>query len=145
VNYANLADAPNGRPWPRRAAYVPGYPVRHSKGLSTITVDNSENSSAVFVRLFALDGRPGPVRQFFIPAFDSFTARKVTAGSYDVRYADLDSGDLLRSQPFTVEQTPIEGGTQYSTITMTLYKVANGNLHTYPLAPDDFDGVPPVE
>lgn len=57
--------APNGQPWPTTAAYVRGYQQLHSGGLSTVTVDNSQNDSDVFVKLVSLDGPNAyPVRVF---------------------------------------------------------------------------------
>ncbi len=131
--------APNGQPWPTAAGYVRGYQRLHSDGLSTVTVDNSRNDSDVFVKLVSLDGPQAyPVRQFFIPAYGTFTVRKVNAGRYDVRYRDLSSGGLSRSEAFDLEETPTQGGVQYSNISMTLYKVQHGNMQTYRLSEAEF-------
>lgn len=127
--------APNGRPWPTGPGYVAGYPKGNTNGASTVTVDNSRNDAHVFVKLVSLDGaKAHPVRFFFIPAHGKFTVHKVSPGSYDVRYRDLSSGDLARSESFELEQNE----TQYTTLTMTLYKIAHGNMQTYPLAESDF-------
>jgi hypothetical protein len=134
-----FATAPNGSEWPFIAGYVDGYPLVAQDGLSTVTVDNSRNDSAVFVKLVSIDGPSSyPVRQFYIPANDTFTVMAVRQGSYDVRYRDLTSGALLRSEPFTLEEAPTNGGTRYSNMTMTLYKVQNGNMKTYPLGENEF-------
>ena len=70
-----------------------------------------------------------PVRQFYIPERSSFTLRKVTAGNYDIRYRDLSTGGLARSESFDVHgnknrQNPALN----SDITMTLYKVEGGTF-----------------
>jgi hypothetical protein len=131
--------APNGQPWPTMAAYVTGYQQLHTGGLSSVTVDNSRNDSDVFVKLVSLDGAQAyPARQFFIPAQSTFTALKVKAGRYDVRYRNLTSGALSRSEAFELEETPSQNGTEYSKITMTLYKVQHGNMQTYRLAEQEF-------
>lgn len=131
--------APNGQPWPATAAYIKGYQRLHTSGLSTVTVDNSKNDSDVFVKLVSLEGSQAyPVRQFFIPAYGAFTVTKVDAGRYDVRYRDLISGGLSRSEAFELEEIPTQAGTQYSTITMTLYKVQHGNMQTYRLSESEF-------
>lgn len=133
------ATAANGQPWPAVAGYVKGLPRLHADGLSTVTVDNSRNDSDVFVKLVSLDGAQAyPVRQFFIPAFGRFTLKNVTAGSYDVRYRDLDTGGLSRSEAFNLNELDTGDGTQYSTLTMTLYKVQNGNMQTYRLSESEF-------
>jgi len=137
--YVRPITAPNGEPWPIVAGYVRGYHRTHSNGLSTVTVDNSQNDADVFAKLVSLDGPQAfPVRMFFIPAHDRFTLTKVTVGSYDIRYRDLGSGGLSRSESFTLEETPKDNGTEFSNMTMTLYKVRNGNMQTYDLAESEF-------
>lgn len=137
--YVRPITAPNGQPWPTLPGYVRGYPRLHADGLSTVTVDNSLNDSDVFVKLVSLDGAKAyPVRQFYIPAFGSFTLTKVTAGSYDIRYRDLSNGGLSRSENFNLEEIQTYNGVQYSDITMTLYKVRNGNMQTYNLSEAEF-------
>jgi len=134
-----LGAAPNGQPWPASAGYVKGYQRLHVDGLSTVTVDNSGNDADVFVKLVSLDSAKAyPVRQFYIPAFRKFTLNKVTAGSYDIRYRDLRNGGLSRSEAFHLKEMPTIDGTQFSNITMTLYKVQNGNMHTYKISEEEF-------
>lgn len=131
--------APNGQPWPVAAGYVKGYQQLHTAGLSTVTVDNSRNDSEVFVKLVSLDSAQAyPVRQFYIPAFASFTLKQVTAGSYDIRYRDLGTGGLSRSEAITLSEVHTDEGAQYSNLTMTLYKVKNGNMKTYGLSDAEF-------
>jgi hypothetical protein len=131
--------APNAEAWPAVAGYVQGYKKLHTKGLSSVTVDNTQNDSDVFVKLVSLEGAEAyPIRQFYIPAYSKFTVNKVNAGSYDVRYRDLNSGGLSRSESFNLEETEIDGGTQFSNYTMTLYKVRNGNMQTYGLSEAEF-------
>ena len=50
--------ADNGVPFPATSSYIKGYPVRATGGYSTVTVDNSQNDSNVFVKLFTLDTSP---------------------------------------------------------------------------------------
>lgn len=137
--YVSPSKAPNDQPWPVSAGYVNGYQRLHAEGLSTVTVDNSRNDSDVFVKLVSLDSaQPYPVRQFYIPAFGSFTLDKVTAGSYDIRYRDLGNGGLSRSEAFNLEEIPTYNGMQFSNITMTVYKVQNGKMQTYALSEAEF-------
>jgi hypothetical protein len=129
--------------WPSGASYVSGYPQRNTSGLSKVTVDNSQNGSDVFVKLWSLDGQhPHRVRWFFIPARGRFTVSNLTAGSYDVRYCDLKSGQLAGSEKFTLEETETYDGTGESTVfsnfTMTLYTVLNGNMQTHGLLDAEF-------
>jgi len=131
--------APNGQPWPSSAGYIKGYQQLHTDGLSTVTIDNIQNDSDVFVKLVSLDNAQAyPVRQFYIPAFGNFTLNKVTAGNYDIRYRDLSNGGLSRSEAFHLKEIPTSNSTQFSNITMTLYKVQNGNMQTYGLSEAEF-------
>ncbi len=125
--------------WPQAAGYVAGFKKLNTNGLSKVTVDNTGNGSDVYVKLVSMSGpKAYPVRQFFIPAHSKFTVSNITAGQYDVRYRDLDSGALTRSQPFDLTQTEKADGTEYSDIELTLFKVRDGNMHTFALAEDDF-------
>jgi hypothetical protein len=102
-------------------------------------VDNSRNNSDVYVKLVSLtNAQAYPVRQFYIPAFSSFTVDNVTAGTYDLRYRDLDNGALSRSEAFNLKEIKNYSGIQYSTISITLYKVQNGNMQTYALSEEEF-------
>lgn len=138
-SYSRPAKAPNGQPWPNTSDYIKGYDQLNSIGLSTVTVDNSKNDSDVFVKLVSLNGdKSYPVRLFFILAGSTFTLKNVSQGSYDIRYRDLNSGDLARSESFRLEQVRTYNGTQFSNLRMTLYKVQNGNMQTYGLSETDF-------
>lgn len=74
----------------------------------------------------------------YIPAFGSFTLTQVSAGKYDIRYRDLSNGGLSRTECFILDEVDIGGATQYSDLTMTLYKVVNGDMRTYGLSEAEF-------
>ena len=104
-----------------------------------MTVDNRQNNADVFVKLYLLVGTKRFVtRVFFIPAYSAFTAESMAPGLYDVRYMDLDSGDLARTESFILKQSESYSGTEYSNITLTLYKVKNGNMQTTRISVDEF-------
>jgi hypothetical protein len=137
--YARAALAPNGQPWPKQSAYIAGYAVQNAKGLSEVKVDNSQNDTDMFCKLFSLDGpQPQAVRVFLVPAHASFALAKVTSGTYDLRYRNLGDGRLSRSQFFTLEEVQTASGTRVSSLTLTLYDARNGNLQTYGLGEGEF-------
>ena len=137
--YVRPTSAPNGKAWPKTSAYITGYPIGRAHGLSKLTIDNSSNSTDMFIKLVALDSdKTSPVRQAFIPAYGSFTMNDIDAGRYDVRYKNLSDGNLSRSEAFELVEIPGVDGTQYSNTTMTLYKISNGNMQTYPLDAEEF-------
>lgn len=126
--YIRLPTAPNGTPWPTSAGYVAHYPRLNTKGYSTVTIDNSQSDSDVFVKIVSTDGPKRVVaRVFFIPAFGQFVAQKLTKGNYLIEYQDLNSGRNYRGDAFSLEETRMSDRIQYSTESLTLYKVANGN------------------
>ena len=63
---------------------------------------------------------------------------KIRAGSYDLRHMDLNDGSLVRSESFNLEEIEEAGGVRFSVTTMTLFKVANGNMQSYPLNANEF-------
>ncbi|MDO9163636.1 MAG: J domain-containing protein [Methylococcaceae bacterium] len=137
--YVRPKSAPNNHPWPASAGYIEGYKKLHTDGLSTVTVDNTQNDSDVFVKLVSLDSSHDyPIRQFYIPAFNNFSLTDIRAGNYDIRYRDLSNGGLSRSEAFNLKEISISNGKQFSSITMTLYKVHNGNMQTYELSETEF-------
>jgi len=137
--------APDGRPWPATASYIRGEEILSNDGLSSVTVDNSRLSSDVFGKLVSLDnslleglGIGVTVRSFYIPAGGSFRLDSVTPGNYDVRYRDLSTGNLSRSEPFNLTERDVSGGTEFSNITMTLYQVRDGNMRTFKISEREF-------
>jgi hypothetical protein len=70
-------------------------------------------------------GKAFPARTFFIPAHGYFLVQDVTVGTYDVRYRDLNTGALSRSDAFTLQEIKIPHGVEYSQYTLKLYKVKN--------------------
>lgn len=137
--YVRPATAPNGYPWPKHASYLTGTQQLHTGGLSSVTIDNTRNSSDVFLKLVSLSATNGyPVSLCFIPAFSQFTFRGVVHGRYDVRYKDLSTGGLSKTEEFLLQETKTFSGTEYSDLTLTLYKVTNGNMHTETIDESEF-------
>ena len=91
------------------------------------------------MKLFSLDQvQAKPVRVFFIRAAEKFTLEDITAGNYDVRYRNLDSGTLSRSEPIQLKEFRTDSGVRFSNVTITLYKVIDGNMETYPISEAEF-------
>ena len=130
----------NGEPWPTVAGYLTGYPKRFTEGRSTLTVDNSENDSDVFAKLFT-DDRTSRVlaRAFFIPAGGMFTIESLERGRYDLRYRFLDSGAIVKSDPMEFKEIGFGDGVKVTAMKVTLYKVEGGSLRIQPITPDEFE------
>jgi hypothetical protein len=135
VAYVRPKTADNGQPFPATSGYIKKYSQKANDGYSSLTIKNDENDSDVFVKVFDLNtSKPKPVRFFFVRAHESFTAEKITPGKYDVRYRDLDSGGMTKTQDFQLTETE----TNHSVLTMTLYKVADGNMQTEAIGDEAF-------
>lgn len=124
ARYSRPATTPRGMPWPSRSGYLAGYPVLNSNGLSTLTVDNTRNLSDVFLKLVLVEGDASiPVRTSFVRSGSTFTMENIAAGSYDVRYRSLDSGDIFRSERFDLQEIKESNGTSFANNVLTLYSV----------------------
>jgi len=116
--------------------YVQGSPIRFRNGYASITVDNTGNDSAVLVKLFNIDFN-STACYFTILAKDRFTVTNLNRGNYDVKYTFYKKG-FSRSEPFYLKEIHNDDGVQYSNITMTLYKVIDGNMRTTDISEDEF-------
>jgi len=56
-----------------------------------LTLDNSNNASAVFIKVFDLE-RKSNVRYAYVQAHDTLLVDKLAAGKYEIRYQNLDMG-----------------------------------------------------
>jgi hypothetical protein len=83
--------APNGESWPPASGYVDGYPVGNPGAAMQIRVDNANNASAVFVKVYDLDRRAN-VRHAYVLAHAALSIDKLAAGKYEVRYQNVDPG-----------------------------------------------------
>ena len=123
-----------------RTGYDPEQTRQNATGLCSVTVDNTQNNMPVYVRIWDMV-RHTPVRAFYIRQGEEFTAENITPGLYEVRYIELYENDApaqgAKSEQFHLEQRQTYGGTQYSEISLTLYKVRNGNMQTTSIAADE--------
>ena len=131
--------APNGEPWPAVPAYLNGYPRENTAGRTSVTVDNSRNDTDVFVILTPANvaNRHG-VRYFYIPRGGTFTASGITPGEYDVWSENLGRCSFSRSDSFLLEEIKVADGVEVSHMTLTLYKVLNGNMKDHPMSEEAF-------
>lgn len=131
--------SPTGKPWPTSAGYLSGLKVRASGGLSKLTIDNTNGGSDVYVKLCAVSREKcDGYRHVFIPQGSSFTMNGVARGAYDIRYRDLETGQIAKSDVIPLTQTDDERGTRFSVVRLTLYRVQGGNTNFTPLTEDQF-------
>lgn len=111
-----------------RTGYLIGTKQIAQGGLSTFKVDKTKGGGDAVVRLYR-GGKKPSARNMFVKNGESFTAGAVAPGAYRLRYRYIGSVDTFEAEEtFTLAETPTENGTRFSTVTVTLYKVANGNL-----------------
>lgn len=107
-------------------------------GLSAFKVDNTKGGGDAVVRLYR-EGRKPAARSMFVKNGESFTAEAVAPGAYRLRYRYIGSADTFEAEEtFTLSETPTKTGTRFSRVTVTLYKVANGNMNVKKVAASEF-------
>jgi TPR repeat protein len=107
-------------------------------GRSTFTVDNSDGAASAEVRLYRGNKR---IRSFFVQVGSTFTADKLPPGIYRFRYKINMNGKMTvfeAKEDFVLAETPVENGIRSSKMSVTLFKVPNGNLRMAEVSPDNF-------
>lgn len=121
-----------------RTGYIAGAPRLAADGLSRFTVDNTNGAGDAIARLY-LDGRRPAVRSFFVKQGEKFTADKLTPGTYVMRYRYMGSDDTYEAdRAFALRQEETDTGTRYSNVTVTLFRVRDGNMQTKKVPPESF-------
>jgi hypothetical protein len=124
------ATAPNLSPWPQKSDYIVGYPRLNVFGLASVTADNSGGQGDLFIKLIDRDRKPmTAVRVFFLKAKDKLVLDRVKPGHYDLRYLNLDTGQIYRSAMFRVSLEETPGGEHYMGWVIGLYGRLDGNSH----------------
>ena len=134
----SLAKAPNGLDWPSESGYLKGYPVL-SAGYSRLTIDNSKNDYHVHIKLFRVDAKPIAVRHVYVAGGMKFAISNIASGTYEVRYRNLSSGRLSRTERFIMKETKTKTGVGHSNVTLTLYNIPEGNMPLHPIEATDFE------
>ncbi|RRV03986.1 J domain-containing protein [Pseudomonas sp. v388] len=128
---------PLGAPWPDKAGYLQGMPLRKDGGWSQITIDNTGGESAVYAKVTDAVGR-NAFRHAFIPAGAVFTFGKMNPGLYLLKYKMLDSGCAFASSRILLEETPMGSQVKSSMYKLTLRKLENRNTQFSHLRSDQF-------
>jgi len=97
--------APTGEPWPTQSGYVDGYPLGNQGNEMQVLVDNSDNPSAVLVKIYDLDRRAN-VRHAYVQGRTKFLIDKLTTGKYEVRYQNIMIGGTRPDCP-NLRRTPL--------------------------------------
>jgi hypothetical protein len=128
-----------GYSFPSNTGYIKGYQIKAKTGLSTLTVDNSEGSYDVFIKLFTLSSeRPQTIRAFLVKQGQEFTVKNVTRGTYDVRYRNLSTCDLFRIPKFKMKEEKTSTGVSFSNQKFIIKPRIGGNIKSIRIQEDDF-------
>jgi hypothetical protein len=139
ASYVRPETAPNGAAWPMIANYVQGYPQEATAGESRVTLDSTESSDDVFVKLIALKGgRAWQVRTCFLPASSAFTLMKLSPGDYELRYQNLASGEVRATDIFRLQETRGPLGIKYTTLRLMLFKADGADVNSREIRQEEF-------
>ena len=120
--------------------YDPSQEILNNDGLCEFTIDNTRNDMPVYVRIWDMEVVQ-PVRAFTIAKGEKFTALNLSPSTYEIRYIELYENDVppygSKSEPFVLKQSETFTGITYDVMTLTLYKVRDGNTQTYSISADD--------
>ena len=107
-NYVRPSTAPNGEPFPSTSGDVKNYPyTRSTTKQLTIFVDNIRNTSDVFAELHQAN-QAQPLRTFFIEERSQLPLTALEAGSYTIRYVQLDTGETVTSETIALSDSQKE-------------------------------------
>lgn len=121
-----------------RTGYLKGQPRAAIGGLSSFTVDNRQGDRDAVARIY-LNGKKPAVRSMYVKQGEVFRADAILPGTYVFRYRFIGSEDTFESdKDFSLTQTETETGTRYSNVTVTLFKVKDGNMSTRKVDPNTF-------
>ena len=110
--------------------YLKGEQKGAMGGLSTFTVDNRRGDRDAVARIY-LNGDKPAVLHIYIKKGETFKAQSIQAGTYVFRYRYIGSEDTYEAnQPFQLTETRTDTGTRFSNVTVTLFKVKDGNMQT---------------
>ena len=121
-----------------KTGYLAGEPSATSGGLSTFTVDNSTGERDAVVRLY-IGGKKPAARSVYIKLGEKFTSRYLMPGTYTMRYRFIGNTDTFEAEdPFVLNESKTETGRRFSNVTVTLYKVRDGNMKSKKVSADEF-------
>jgi hypothetical protein len=121
-----------------KTGYLKDQPRSATGGLSTFTVDNRQGGRDAVARIY-LNGQKPAVRSMYVKHGETFKAEAILPGTYVFRYRFIGSEDTFESdKSFQLKQTETETGTRYSNVTVTLFKVKDGNMSTRKVDPNSF-------
>lgn len=125
-------------------------------GNSSLSVENGTDNDAL-VRVIRFGASEQLVRNFYVPAYRTFTAEELPSGFYVMRVAfgrDCNEPErrfnfrqsFSQTEAFEVKQTisieTVDGGyretTRYSKLSITLHKVRDGNFTSKQISESDF-------
>lgn len=118
--------------------YLKGSPKAAQDGMSTFTVDNSKGGADAVARLYFNGAKPA-VRSMYVRTGHIFKAESLSPGNYVLRYRFVGSEETYEADRLIVlKQVKTETGTQFSNVTVTLFREVGGNLNTKKVSPDQF-------
>jgi len=141
-----LTNPLNGQPWPNKASYLEGFEKLATGGYSSVTVDNSKNTSAVFMKLVSAEygEHSKVVRVCFIPTRSTFTFGRITPGRYELRYQEVEDGACWKTETFELSETKRLRGVECTQLRIPLYGLMGRSLNLLRSDEREFSTAVPV-
>lgn len=132
-----MNSAPNGSRWPATASYLNWEKTSKTKSHSNILIDNTQNSSAIYIKLKDKFGFKS-LRTAYIPAYRFFMMSKIDTGTYQIFYKDLSSGCNSKSNTFTLNESNIKNQAHFTRATIITHKIDSENSNYARVADENF-------
>jgi hypothetical protein len=132
-----LSLGPDGLPWPLGPKIYRENGLRND-GQSTITIDNSRNSHAVFVKL-GIEPKPDEMAgELYIPARRLMALENLSAATYRLKYRDLQTGATMQAKPILLQDMRAISPAQDGVVSITLYTSPLDNVDFHSIAEGEF-------
>ncbi|HSI10576.1 MAG TPA: hypothetical protein VK961_00970 [Chthoniobacter sp.] len=127
-------------------SYLAGFEKLARDGYSSVTVDNSKNTSDVFLKLVSAEygSHSKVVRVCFIPRRASFTLERITPGRYELRYQEVEDGTCLKTETFELSEKKRLQGVECTQLQVPLYGLTGRSLELLRSDEHEFLAVEPI-
>ena len=107
-NYVRPSTAPNGEPFPSTSGYVKTTPTPAAPPSSSPSSWTTSATPPTYSPSYTKPTPPQPLRTFFIEERSQLPLTALEAGSYTIRYVQLDTGETVTSETIALSDSQKE-------------------------------------